>query len=769
MKKHEIRNLLLLIGIVLVISIIIYMPFVINKVPFELVTIDTREQLYPFYTEFTRILDNFMKTGDFSFYSWANFLGNSFFVTKSFYLTTDITMYLAYFFKWFFWDAMMYTTIIKLVVCSVSMYLLLQSFNYKPTTRIVGALCYTFCSQVGYYTIYPMYLNVYCLLPLYFLGVEMNIRYNKKVVFILMTAILAISHVYYFYIISFFTIFYYLYRYYMIKSNLKYVIKDTVKIIGCYLVGILMSGFILIPFAIYLAENDRVGLMNISLLYDSTYPYVNIVSSLFSPYHVFQAINHPLKTSSYVINEVFLWAGTIITILLPQVFFDKEKKFKKATSILLISFGLFLFVPILNSIMHGFSETSFRASILLCIMNIIIACGYLDNLKRINMKVLKRTVISIIGFLLIVFPIASALNGNLTHFCSEYKELILIVLFQITMISVFYFILKFRGKWFHSIIFVAVLVDLFIPLYFETSLVPHDPERNSYQFMERASHVLQNQENGVNNYLNSLNIQNTSQYYRVYVDRSSLYWDVSMNAPLFYNVNGLSTYDTTHATSLNRLKDIAPEIILADSKDFDRFLNIDNYDLMTFLNTKYALVTDEMQLPEGKWTLVTESYLDFIRIYENDNYRSLGTTYDSVITYDDFNGDLNKLHESVICNGKDLPLISNYLGNSDTKLIDISYGNDFLVGNYSSDDDTFMVITIPYDSGWNIYIDGEKVDKYAVNGGFIGIPIIKGDHYIEMHFMPSGLKTGLICSSIGVIIFFGIISVEIIKKRTAKK
>lgn len=554
----------------------------------------------------------------------------------------------------------------------------------------------------------------------------------------------------------------------MINGCWKNVIKETFKIIGYYCIGVLMASFIIIPFAAYLLGNDRVGFMDVGLIYDSVYPYLNIVTSLFSPYHVFQAIDHPLKTSSYNMNEVFLWAGTITSIMLPQVFFDKEKRFKKATRFLIIVTGLVLFVPILNSAVHGFSETSFRISVLVCIINIIIACHYIEDVKRINIKVLKYSIIAIVSYLLLIFPLVTIFFGNLNEYLNLYKNLILIVLFQIVaMISIYFIIVKNHKKKYYILVG-AVIIDLFIPLYFETTFIPQDSERNSYQFMNCASRILQNEEEGLNSFLESLDDINKNQYYRLFVDRQSLYWNLSMNSSLFYNINALSTYDSMHATSLNKLKDIAPEINLASSKDFDRYLDIGNYELMTFLNTKYALVTDEGQLPDGDWTFILDDYLDFIKIYKNDNYRPLGTTYDHVITYSNYNNDYEKLFEAVICNDENLSDISKELGNKTTELIDISYGNNMLTGNCFSVDDTFMVITIPYDNGWNIYINGEKVEKYAVNGGFLGIPIPKGDSYVEMHFIPSGMKIGAIFSIAGAITFIAIIISENISRKRHK-
>ncbi|MEG0660354.1 MAG: YfhO family protein [Anaerorhabdus sp.] len=769
MKKKEFKNIVILIALVLAICFFVYLPLVLNKIPFELSTIDTREQLFPFYNEFCRLLDNFKNSGVLPFYSWSSFLGNDFLVTKAFYLTTDITMYLAYFLKLHFWDALIFTTILKLTISSITMYFLLSYLGYSSKTKIVGSLCYVFCAQMSYYTVYPMYLNVFCLLPLYFLGIEKYIKDSKKYLFIIMTAILAISHFYFFFIISVFTIIYYLYRYYVVNQGFAKVVQQTVKIILYYFIGLSIAGFIFIPFVFFILGNDRVGLFRLSLIYDSIFPYLNTIASYFMPYHVFQTISYPFRTDSYVVNEVFLWSGTIMMLLVPQLFVVKEKLKRKANICLYVVLAGFLFFPFLNSIMHGFSENSFRFSILINLINIVLCCEFINEFDKIDKKLLLKTAI-FASVVILLFVLGSLISvRSITEFVNKYQAYLLISGFTIIMIIAITWFLVYSIKQSKILLIGLVWIDLFVPLVYEVSFVPKNPDRNSYQFMEAATNVLEWQDNGLNNYLQSLSETNMSEYYRIYVDRGSLYWDISMNAPMFYDINGLSTYDTTHANSLNKLKELAPEINLADSKDFDRFLSVENYDLMTYLNTKYALVLDENQLPIGNWQLIVSDYLGFIPVYENMSYRPLGTSYSNADVYESFSGDYTQLFNTVYSNPNDYNKIQSLLGNDQTILQNIKYGGNSLYGTYSSQDDTFMIITIPYDKGWNIYVNGLKVDSYAVNGGFIGIPIPDGDNYIEMHYMPNGLKVGVICTGIGIMSFVILIIIDCVKRKHVAK
>lgn len=57
-----------------------------------------------------------------------------------------------------------------------------------------------------------------------------------------------------------------------------------------------------------------------------------------------------------------------------------------------------------------------------------------------------------------------------------------------------------------------------------------------------------------------------------------------------------------------------------------------------------------------------------------------------------------------------------------------------------------LATTIPFNRGWQVYVDGVKTDYQMVNTSFIGLPLAEGTHHLEFVFIPQGLKTGLTIS-----------------------
>ena len=90
--------------------------------------------------------------------------------------------------------------------------------------------------------------------------------------------------------------------------------------------------------------------------------------------------------------------------------------------------------------------------------------------------------------------------------------------------------------------------------------------------------------------------------------------------------------------------------------------------------------------------------------------------------------------------------------------------NNEIVGDINISDDSYLVTSIPYDSGFSIYIDDKLVDKEKVNIDFIGSKINEGYHKIRIKYHSPWLNYGLITSGLGLIIFISIIIFDRKKK-----
>lgn len=64
-----------------------------------------------------------------------------------------------------------------------------------------------------------------------------------------------------------------------------------------------------------------------------------------------------------------------------------------------------------------------------------------------------------------------------------------------------------------------------------------------------------------------------------------------------------------------------------------------------------------------------------------------------------------------------------------------------------------LLLSIPYEKGWKINIDGVKTEKIRINNTLIAVYIDSGNHYIDMRYTPDGLIFGSAISIITLITF----------------
>lgn len=93
------------------------------------------------------------------------------------------------------------------------------------------------------------------------------------------------------------------------------------------------------------------------------------------------------------------------------------------------------------------------------------------------------------------------------------------------------------------------------------------------------------------------------------------------------------------------------------------------------------------------------------------------------------------------------------------KLLDI--GKNGIYMNASVNKDSELLMTLPYEKGYSVYIDGEKTEYGSYRDCIMLIPLKAGDHEIVINYFPPGLKAGIVLSIISFI-FGGLL----LKKRT---
>lgn len=80
------------------------------------------------------------------------------------------------------------------------------------------------------------------------------------------------------------------------------------------------------------------------------------------------------------------------------------------------------------------------------------------------------------------------------------------------------------------------------------------------------------------------------------------------------------------------------------------------------------------------------------------------------------------------------------------------YKDGYFKGDITADSDSIMFTSIPYNAGWDVYVDGEKVEAEKIGDALMGVPLTAGTHTVEMKYHTDGFPLGFTMTILGVIL-----------------
>lgn len=137
-------------------------------------------------------------------------------------------------------------------------------------------------------------------------------------------------------------------------------------------------------------------------------------------------------------------------------------------------------------------------------------------------------------------------------------------------------------------------------------------------------------------------------------------------------------------------------------------------------------------------------------------YHPAGTT--ATFTSED-ESDSNIDMEFFRMNGSVIESFASSLNESE-RLTDIVKGDDYLTGEIDMDSPGHLVLSVPYEPGWTLTIDGEKTHIDLFDGLWISAALSEGHHDIRIGFYPKGLTHGIIISLCSVLLIASLLWYE---------
>ena len=99
---------------------------------------------------------------------------------------------------------------------------------------------------------------------------------------------------------------------------------------------------------------------------------------------------------------------------------------------------------------------------------------------------------------------------------------------------------------------------------------------------------------------------------------------------------------------------------------------------------------------------------------------------------------------------------------SESSLEDVSITEDTVTGSINTSHKKILCLAIPYEKGWEAYVDNKPTSILRANTMFMALPLESGNHKIKLIYHTPGLKEGGLISLAGIVCF---IFLAIVRKK----
>ena len=781
MKNKKIYLLSFIIPILLILSYIF-----LYKIKFtDLFISDLKEQYSFIFDYYKEILNGNQSI----LYSFSNGLGGSMYGTFFYYLSSPLNLLLMFFSNNYLYIGIVILILLKIGLSGLTMYYYLsKSNNNSSIINLTFSCCYALMSYNILYYFNIMWLDVVYLTPLVILGVEEIIQNKKSKKYILFLVLSIISNWYISYMLCIFIVIYFMFRLFNTKENKQEIIKKF--IISNVLAGLICS-FILIPVIFELLNKNGNNYEYSSSFVEKIMFFINNIG-----------INLKDKNNTYEIFNIYCGIFPLV-LLLNYLIFVKDKE-KTSILVVIIILLLSLFIPLLTYIWHGFSYPvvfNYRWTFLFSffVINIVSKKYYL--LKEIKLLlIIPYFIILLIGVLLDKNINITLLIVNLFFFFSYMK------LLNFTFVN----------KKYEIVILILVLIEsfIFIKINFITniSIEQNDIEYETYinekeKFLDKINDLNAIRVTGIiyspieklsintGNVTNFLTTRDSKFYMKLskigYISYENETYDNTNNCLInsilgikyLYGINldnycykkndslninnkKYYIYENNHNVSIgylinkNKLS-LNSNNLFENLNEFGKlFIDKNIYNIIYNENEYYQLDSNDYIYLENIVAKEIKVLINNEKVYEEKYTDNNLKIYSFISIKNEYKNQKIKL--DIYVNNKKInnyyiatfnTTNYDYLFETAERLENIKINKNTITGDILvKNENQKLILTIPYDKNWNIYVDNQKINYNDIGDMFITFDINKGYHQIKLIYSPKYIIIGYIISIFGIIL-----------------
>ena len=112
--------------------------------------------------------------------------------------------------------------------------------------------------------------------------------------------------------------------------------------------------------------------------------------------------------------------------------------------------------------------------------------------------------------------------------------------------------------------------------------------------------------------------------------------------------------------------------------------------------------------------------------------------------------------DTAICHESGYEQLKTMIRSSVTECTFVHVQANTVTAVVTSSEGGLISVSVPYDKGWSVKVNGQPAEIYSINGGMIGFAVPSGDSEIEMNFTPQGLQAGVMATVLGLVLLGGL-------------
>ncbi len=721
------------------------------------------------------------------------------------------------------------TIIISLVISSILFYLFISNHFTDKKIRFITSFLFIMATPLILHSHrHIMFINYMPFLLLALFGVERYLN-DKKSALLIISLLLIITTSYFFSIPALITVFLYGLFLMLDKKKIKIGVffKESIKLISRFIIPILIAGVLLLP-TFKAILNSRFEVKDPISFLELLIPNINFSNILYSSYSLgltavfifsviysifskkknirflgiifaliitFPIFNYILNGFMYLNGKVFI-PFIPLALLLVGYMLNTLPKNKKVLKKVVITFVI---VSVLGCIFYKYRY--------LYIIDSLITLGFLAfyfKKKKIMPLVITLAIIS--------FSISLGVNtyDKLTEkdiLTNQYDKEIDYITSKINKentslyrtvdnTNLSYNANNIRNINMYKTTMYSSLTNKYYKNFYWNTFNTENPNRNESIFSDVSNPLFNiyfanryyiSNDNApigyekVNESKNVKSYENKDVFSLGYVNYNFMSEKEFNNLKYPYNVEALLNYtilkDAPSSSYKTNLKDVTKEIYnfkdsysfeLNDDKTYKLKLNDEFKDKILIINFEMKYSQDckdgdtYIRINDSINKLTCKSWK-----YHNENY-DFGYMLSNTDTLDIEISKGKYIISNIKVYALDYNLVKNIKNGHDEFIINKKKTKgDIIAGEVNARENGYFTLSIPYDEGYNIYVDGKKVEYEIVNTSFIGFKIEKGYHDITIKYEAPLLNIGKKVSVLGIILFALVIVLE--KRRKNEK